>query len=59
MSGLLHHLATFLAGPAEPQIYQRRDRRGKVYFRLYDPRTDQQRVFSSEEEIRIWFDQRY
>lgn len=59
VSGLLHRTATFLRAPAEPQIYKRHDRRGKVYFRLYDPRTDQHRVFSSEEDLRIWFDQRY
>ncbi len=57
--GFWHRVAAFLTGPTEPQIYSRRDRRGKVYYRLYDPRTDQRRVFSSEEDIRIWLDQRY
>ncbi len=59
ISGLLERMATWLTTPAEPQIYKRRGRNGKVYYRLYDPRTDQRRVFSSEEDIRIWFEQRY
>lgn len=57
--GFWQRVANFMTGPNEPQIYTRRDRRGNVYFRLYDPRTDQHRVFNSEEDIRIWFDQRY
>ncbi len=59
ISGLLERVAQWLVGPVEPQIYQRHDRRGKAYYRLYDPKTDQRRLFSSEEDMRIWLDQRF
>ena len=59
VSGLLERVTNWLVGPVEPQIYKRLDRRGKPYYRLYDPKTDQRRVFSSEEDVRIWLDQRF
>ncbi|ETX00111.1 hypothetical protein [Candidatus Entotheonella palauensis] len=59
ISGLLERVANWLAGPVEPQIYKRLDRRGNAYYRLYDPKTDQSRFFSSEEDVRIWLDQRF
>ena len=57
--GLLERAANWLVGPVEPQIYKRQDRRGQTYYRLYDPKTDQRRMFSTEEEMRIWLDQRF
>ncbi|NJR58283.1 MAG: hypothetical protein HC769_05125 [Cyanobacteria bacterium CRU_2_1] len=46
-------------GNSEPKIYQKRDRYGDVYFRVYDPMTGTSSSFKSEQEVRIWLDQRY
>jgi hypothetical protein len=43
----------------EPQVLQRRDRKGNNYFKTYDPETRKSNTFSSEQEIRIWLDQRH
>lgn len=59
LSGLLERVAGWLVGPVEPQIYKRHDRRGVVYYKLYDPKTAQHRFFSFEEDVRIWLDQRF
>ncbi len=34
-------------------------RKGNNYFKTYDPETRQSNTFSSEQEIRIWLDQRH
>lgn len=51
-------LETFTTS-SEPKIYQKYDRNGKLYFRVYDPITHQSSTFSTEQELRIWLDQRY
>lgn len=44
---------------SDPKIYQKRDRQGNIYFRVYDPATGSTSVFATEKEVRIWLDQRY
>ena len=48
----------FLSGH-EPVIEEKRDRAGTLYWRVYDPITQNRRFFYSEDEIRVWLDQRY
>lgn len=48
-----------LTANRDPMIHEKRDRRGNVYYDLYDPVGNQRLTFSSEEEIRYWLEQRY
>lgn len=43
----------------EPQISQRRDRAGQLQWRVYDPMSGQSSQFSSENDVRIWLENRY
>lgn len=43
----------------EPRIYQKYGRSGNLYFEVYDPIAHQTSTFNSEQEVRIWLDQRY
>jgi hypothetical protein len=47
------------ANSSEPQIYQKHDRHGNMYFKVYDPVTRQFGTFTTEQEVRVWLDQRY
>lgn len=44
---------------SEPKIYQKHDHNGNLYFQVYDPIAHQTSTFSSEQEVRVWLDQRY
>lgn len=52
-------LLTLFAGNSEPRIRQLRDRSGNLYFRIYDPLTQQTYSFDSDAEVRVWLDRRY
>jgi hypothetical protein len=52
-------LTKLLTCSSEPQIWQKRDRQGNLVWRMYDPQTNQSAVFASEEEVRIWLEERY
>ncbi len=56
---LLERLLTFLSGRREPRIWRNRDRSGNWYFRVSDPVTGASSVFGSEQEVRVWLEQRY
>ncbi|WNZ25808.1 hypothetical protein HJG54_25205 [Leptolyngbya sp. NK1-12] len=43
----------------EPQIWQKRDRFGQVYWQAYDPIRDRFARFSSEQEVRQWLEQNF
>jgi hypothetical protein len=43
----------------EPYIWQKRDRHGNLFWQLYDPSTNRSATFSSEDEVRIWLEERY
>lgn len=43
----------------EPRIAKRLDRWGNIYFSAYDPVDQKHYVFTSEQEVRIWLEQRY
>jgi hypothetical protein len=44
---------------AEPKIWRKRDRKGNLFFQVYDPKTGQVARLDSEHEIRIWIEERY
>ncbi len=50
---------TRLSTYAEPKIWERKDRYGNIYYRIYDPKSDRYIYFNSEEEVRWWLDKRY
>jgi hypothetical protein len=43
----------------EPSIRRKCDRHGNLYFQVYDPDTHMTTTFASEQEVRIWIEQRY
>ncbi len=53
------HWMNTITNRYEPQVSHRRDRKGNNYFKTYDPETRKSNTFSSEQEIRIWLDQRH
>ena len=43
----------------EPKVWQKCDRQGNIYWLTFDPITKIYSFFSSEEEVRIWLEERY
>lgn len=43
----------------EPQVWHKRDRAGNTYWQVFDPVTGYFTYFSSEQEVRIWIEERY
>ncbi|WP_250126747.1 hypothetical protein [Chroococcidiopsis sp. CCMEE 29] len=43
----------------EPQVRQRCDRSGQIYWQVYDPATNRSARLSSEQEVRQWLEQRF
>ncbi len=56
---LWNSLLNVLTKNAEPRIYQKYDRQGKLYFRVYDPISGMSSTLNTEQEVRAWLDQRY
>lgn len=52
-------LVAYLSGNSDPRISQTIDRAGNAYFQVHDPVSGQQHCFDSEQELRVWLDQRY
>ncbi|MBD2233042.1 hypothetical protein [Phormidium tenue] len=52
-------LLTYLCGSTDLSVTVKRDLRGNTLFVAYDPVSQQRRTFSSEQELRVWADQRY
>ncbi|MBD1911171.1 MULTISPECIES: hypothetical protein [unclassified Leptolyngbya] len=53
-----YRLMSYFSGSSEPQIRQR-TYGDQLVWHVYDPMTQQQMQFSSEQEVRMWLDQRY
>ncbi len=49
----------FLVGSSEPKIWQTQRRDQTLIWHVYDPQTQRSEEFFSEEELRIWLEQRY
>ncbi len=52
-------LAKALIGKNEPRIWQKTNRQGDTYWKVYDPATGQTAYFTCEAEVRIWLEQCY
>jgi hypothetical protein len=52
-------LGHLLVDPTEPSITRKCDRFGHDTFQVYDPKTQKHGEFSSEQEIRVWLEQRH
>ncbi|MGD2184240.1 hypothetical protein [Lusitaniella coriacea] len=59
LEGVRRGLETLFLKGSEPKIYQTRNSQGKLSFKVYDPIARQSNHFESEEEVRIWLEQRY
>ena len=55
----LQFLWRYFSQRLEPKIWQKRDRYGNSYWVVYDPTTGHSSCFSSEQEVRVWLEQRY
>lgn len=44
---------------SEPQIWQKCDRFGQIYWQVYDPIRDRWFRFSSEQELRQWLEENF
>jgi hypothetical protein len=53
------HLVTSIVQGQEPRIWQHTDRTGQVWWHGYDPNTGRSICVDSEEEMRIWLEERY
>lgn len=52
-------LSDLLIRSSEPMISERRDYDGSRYYQVYDPVYEEIYRFASEDEVRIWLEQRY
>ncbi|VXD17065.1 conserved hypothetical protein [Planktothrix serta PCC 8927] len=43
----------------EPQIWQKKDAQGNIVWHTYDPITGYRALFDTEQEVRIWLENRY
>lgn len=59
LANLFQTVLNAASGNSEPRISQKRDRRGNLYFSVYDPISNESAVMGSEQEIRAWLEQRY
>jgi hypothetical protein len=60
--GLNHfssNIITFLTSGDEPRISQRADATGRIIWTIYDPRSNQHIICTSEAEVRAWLEYRY
>ncbi|MGB3202983.1 MAG: hypothetical protein WBA99_18905 [Nodosilinea sp.] len=52
-------LVAYLCGSDSVRVAVKRDRQGQTVFVVYDSVSQQRHTFSSEQELRVWVDQRY
>ncbi|HBR00157.1 MULTISPECIES: hypothetical protein [Roseofilum] len=43
----------------EPRITEKKDRDGNWIYHVYDPLSHQHLMFDSEQEVRVWLEERY
>jgi hypothetical protein len=58
LSKLLRDIVTTLT-TSELQVWQKRDRHGYTCWYAYDPMTATHTCFGSEDDMRVWIEQRY
>ncbi len=53
------HFIYVVSSHNELQVWQKTDRYGNTYWQAYDPVTGRSTSLGSEDEMRIWIEQRY
>lgn len=56
---MVSSLVAYLCGSNSLSVTVKRDRQGQTAFVVYDPVSRQRHTFGSEQELRVWADQRY
>jgi hypothetical protein len=59
LNNLWQHIVTAITKRQEPQIWQSTDRYGNIWWHGYDPVTDSSVSRDSEDEMRVWLEERY
>ena len=59
LNRVAHSMVHFLTAGDEPRIWIEADAQGNVFYKGYDPRTGRRFAGGSEQEIRIWLEERY
>ena len=59
MAPLGRYLQGLMVSSQELVIEKRRDRNGYCYWRVYAPMTQDIRIYHSENEVRVWLEQRH
>jgi hypothetical protein len=52
-------LVHYLTRPDEIRVWQVNDRHGEAFWKAYDPRSNTTSYLSSEDDLRVWLEQRY
>ena len=52
-------LLNYFVGSQDPRITTKQDDAGHLYYEVYDPVDRCQYRFDSEQEVRVWLDERY
>jgi hypothetical protein len=58
LDAVVSTLISSLIRPSEPIIHYGCDHRGENW-RVYDPQTRREAVFSNENDVRVWLERRY
>ena len=56
---ITRELCKFLVAGNELEIWQSRDRHGNLLWNVHDPRSGRSAQLDSEQEVRIWLEERY
>ena len=60
---LLRIISTYIFDPllqgSEPKIIQKTNKKGSLFWQVYDPVTGERKNLVSEQEVREWLDNRY
>lgn len=56
---IIEGVLTGLSPAQQPQIRSRQNRQGETVWTVYDPASRVNQQFDSEQEVRIWLEQRY
>ncbi len=56
---LWQNLVIYLTRPPEPKVRKKSNRRGEIWWEVYDPNRHLTANFTSELEVRMWLDQRH
>lgn len=59
LSKLGKQLVIALTREPEPKIWQKTDRLGNTFWRVYDPLSGHSAILGSEAEVRSWLEERY